>query len=84
MKTCLSFLFISLAFLASAFVPQGVHANPKLLITGEYPEAVGARCTDVDYASQSIQENSTEDTTFVMRPNSDGPTMYISVFTSTE
>jgi len=65
---------ISLAFLASAFAPRGAHANPKTLTTGEYPEAVGARCADVDYKSKSIESHSGEGATFVTQPNLDGPT----------
>lgn len=65
---------LSLAFLASAFIPQGAHANPKQLNTGEYPEAFGARCMDVDYKSKAIDNHSAEGATFVTSPNANGPT----------
>jgi len=64
----------SLSFLASTSIPKSVHATPKSVTTGEYPEAEGARCTDVEYASGEITGNE-DDTTFVMSPNPNGPTM---------
>lgn len=80
---------ITLAFLFSTFIPQGVHANPKLLATGEYPEAVGARCMDVDYNNKSIDSHSAEGVTFVTAPNLDGPTnvsigMYVNEITEVD
>lgn len=65
---------ISLSFLASSFIPQGAHANPKQLTTGEYPEAFGARCMDVDYNSKTVESHSAEGATFVTSPNENGPT----------
>jgi len=64
----------SLSFLAATSIPKSVHATPKSVTTGEYPEAEGARCTDVEYASGEITGNE-DDTTFVMSPNPNGPTM---------
>ena len=67
-------MLISIAFLASTMVPPPAHATPKSVMTGEYPEAEGARCEDVEYASK-ILHGGEEDATFVMSPNPDGPTM---------
>jgi len=65
----------SLAFLATAIIPQPVHAVPKIITTGEYPEAEGARCEDVDYASNNIETHGIEGATFVSSPNPNGPTI---------
>ena len=65
----------SLAFLATTIIPQNAHATPKMATTGEYPEAEGARCSDVDYASKATTRHDTEGANFVMSPNPDGPTM---------
>jgi len=66
---------ISLAFLVSTLVPQGAHATPNFLTTGEYPEAEGARCIDVDYESISAEAHNAEGATFVLSPNPNGPTL---------
>ena len=67
-------IVLSLAFLASTFLPQDAHATPKQLNTGEYPEAFGARCMDVDYKSKAIDNHSPDSATFVTSPNTIGPT----------
>lgn len=68
-------VIFSLAFLATTVVPKPVHATPKTVTTGEYPEAEGARCTDVEYESKSSDGHSAEGAMFVTSPNPDGPTM---------
>jgi hypothetical protein len=68
-------VLISLAYLVSAIVPNTAGAHPKTITTGEYPEALGARCADVKYASKSVTAPSAEGVTFVTSPNPDGPTM---------
>ena len=72
----------SLSFLASTSIPKSGHATQKSVTTGEYPEAEGARCTDVEYVSRETTGNE-DDTTFVMSPNPNGPTMGISGYTWT-
>ena len=42
---------LSLVYLATTSLPNPADATPKTMLTGEYPEAVGARCMDVDYKS---------------------------------
>ena len=68
-------LLISLAFLATTMVPNSVHSSPKLPATGEYPDAVGARCADVEYASQPVAGPGMGEVTFVSSPNTAGPTL---------
>ena len=68
-------LILSLAFLASTAIPEAARAKPETVTTGEYPEAAGARCADVDYANQSIAVHGAEGITFVTSPNPDGPAM---------
>ena len=58
-------LIFSLAFLASTTIPEAANAKPEAITTGEYPEAVGARCTDVDYMGKSIVDQGEEGATFV-------------------
>jgi len=67
-------ILISLTFIATLSLPNSAHATPKTLATGEYPEAVGARCADVKYASKST-DTTAGTTAFVTSPNQDGPTM---------
>ena len=67
-------IFLSLTFLASTVVPDNVHAVPKTLTTGEYPEAIGARCADVDYPSKLLEGDVTGDDSFVTSPNPNSPT----------
>ena len=68
-------VIFSLAFLATTVVPKPVHATPKTMTTGEYPEAEGARCTDVMYASKTSDGHGAEGAMFVTSPNPEGPTM---------
>lgn len=68
-------IILALAFLASTIIPDQVHAVPKTLTTGEYPEAIGARCADVEYSSQIVAEGTMRDVTFVTSPNPNGPTL---------
>jgi len=65
----------SLMFLATTILPNPVHATPKTIMTGDYPEAVGARCTDVDYKSVFVDGRTAEGITFVAAPHSTGPTL---------
>ena len=68
-------LILSLTFLASTVIPETARAKPETITTGEYPEAVGARCTDVDYTSKPIANQGAEGATFVTSPNLDGATL---------
>jgi len=68
-------MLFSLAFIATAIIPQPAHATPRIITTGEYPEAEGARCADVDYASNNFEAHSVEGATFVSSPNPIGPTI---------
>jgi len=65
-------IILSLSFLASTVILEQVHAIPKSFITGEYPEAIGARCVDVDYQSKAATAG---EATFVTSPNQNGPTL---------
>jgi len=67
-------ILISLAYIATLSLPNSAHATPKTLATGEYPEAVGARCSDVKYSSKSTNAG-VENAAFVTSPNQDGPTL---------
>jgi Neurotransmitter-gated ion-channel ligand binding domain len=67
-------MLFSLLYLTTTLMPDEVHAVPKSIMTGEYPEAVGARCMDVDYKSGQTL-NSAEGPTFVTSPNPDGATV---------
>ena len=68
-------VIFSLAFLATTVVPRPVHATPKTMTNGEYPETEGACCTDVEYASKSSDGHGAEGAMFVTSPNPDAPTM---------
>jgi len=68
-------VIFSLAFLATTIVPNSVYATPRVMKTGEYPEAEGARCSDVEYSSKIVDGHSTEGATFVMSPNPNDPTV---------
>jgi hypothetical protein len=68
-------IILSLLFLAASIIPETAHAIPKSFTTGEYPEAIGARCVDVDYQSKVQDEVAAGETSFVMSPNSNGPTL---------
>ena len=68
-------VIFSLAFLATTIVPNSVYATPRVMTTGEYPEAEGARCSDVEYSSKIVDRHSAEGATFVMSPNPNGPTV---------
>ena len=68
-------LLFSFTFLATTLVPDSVQSSPKKLTTGEHPEAVGARCTDVAYVTKSVTGHGVGNITFVSSPNLDGPTM---------
>jgi len=65
-------ILTSLLFLVTTLVPNPAHAGPKLITTGEYPEALGARCADVEYKSNSI--TNADGPTFVTSPNVNGST----------
>jgi len=73
-RLCSGIVLGSLIYLTATMLPNQVHAAPMSGMTGEYPEAVGARCMDVDYkSSQSTQ--SPEDGTLVTSPNPNGATV---------
>jgi len=66
---------LALSFLATTIIPKPAKATPKTVSTGEYPEAVGARCMDVNYRTEAAADHGVEGTMFVASPNPDGPTM---------
>jgi len=67
-------VLLSLIYLTTTLVPNQVFAAPKTMLTGEYPEAIGARCMDVDYKTDPTL-NSAENGTFVTSPNRQGATV---------
>jgi Neurotransmitter-gated ion-channel ligand binding domain len=68
-------LLLCLSFLAATVLPETVHANPKTITTGEYPDAIGARCTDVKYGNKIVESQSVEGMTSVTPPNPSGATL---------
>ena len=69
-------VLFSLIFLATTILPRPVHATPKaIMMTGDYPEAVGARCAEVDYKSKAAGGNPSTEATFVTSPNPNGATL---------
>ena len=67
-------MLCSLLYLTTTLMPDEVHAVPKSIMTGEYPEAAGARCMDVDYKTDQTV-NGAENGTFVTSPNRQGATL---------
>ena len=67
-------LLLSLMFLATTIAPKSAHATPKTITTGEYPDAQGARCMDVNYGT-AIEGQNLQNATFVTAPNPNGATL---------
>jgi len=76
-------MLFSFLYLTTTLMPDEVHAVPKSIMTGEYPEAAGARCMDVDYKTDQTV-NGTEIGTFVTSPNPQRATVVISGCTLTK
>jgi hypothetical protein len=64
-------VLIALISSTTTLMPNRIHAVPKTMLTGEYPEAAGARCMDVDYKTDQTL-NGAENGTFVTSPNRQG------------
>lgn len=79
MKSIRSFfagiVILCLAYLAYSVMPKSVRATPHTLTTGDYPDAVGARCADVDYKSKIMDGHTAQGVTFVTSPNPNGATL---------
>ncbi len=67
-------ILLSLMFLATTIAPKSVRAKPKTISTGEYPDAQGARCADVNYGT-AIEGQNAQNATFVTAPNPNGVTL---------
>src|SRR5678815_918088 len=67
-------MLFSFLYLTTTLMPDQVHAVPKSIMTGEYPEPAGARCMDVDYKTDQTV-NGAENGTFVTSPNRQGATV---------
>jgi len=67
-------MLFSLLYFTTTLMPDEVHTVPKSIMTGEYPEAAGARCMDVDYKTDQTL-NGAENGTFVTSPNRQGATV---------
>ena len=61
--------------MTTGFSTNPAQATPKTLTTGEYPDAAGARCKDVEYASRFVNVSNTDGTIFATPPNPKGPTL---------
>ena len=69
-------ILFSLGYVGTKFLPTPAHAIPKSAVfTGEYPDAVGARCSDVDYANKSTTIKVVDGSNMFADPNPNGPTL---------
>ena len=76
-----SALLLSFAFLISTLTPNRTHAIPRAPATGEYPDAIGARCADVDYAKTNTTSSENQVVASVSSPNPNGVTpVHIGVY----